>query len=244
MTNVGWISFGSTCLESRSSTSCGHVRPSVGTVEPALASIAARQRLAVAVREDVDPVALADRVAQRHAPPRRREVELAVVADRARRRAPTSCSQARRDVLVVRVGLVELEHRELGVVLERDALVAEVLAELVDALEAADDQPLEVELGRDPQVEVAVERVVVGGERPRQRAAVERLEHRRLDLEEALRRRGSGAPPRSTRARVDEQLARLLVGDQVELAAGGSASRRRSGRGACRAAGAATWRAP
>ena len=87
--------------------------------------------------------------------------------------------------MVVRVGLVGLEHRELGVVLVRDALVAEVLAELVDLLEAADDQPLQVELGRDPQVERAVERVVVGGERPRERAAVERLQHRRLDLQEA-----------------------------------------------------------
>ena len=47
-------------------------------------------------------------------------------------------------------------------------------------------QPLEVELGGDPQVHVAVERVVVRGERPGQRAAVERLQHRRLDLDEAL----------------------------------------------------------
>ena len=70
--------------------------------------------------------------------------------------------------------------------LVRHALVAEVLAELVDALEAADDEPLEVQLGGDPQVEVAVELVVVRDERPRQRAAVERLEHRRLDLDEAL----------------------------------------------------------
>ena len=42
-------------------------------------------------------------------------------------------------VVVVGVRLVPLDHRELGVVLERHALVAEVLAELVDALEAADD---------------------------------------------------------------------------------------------------------
>ena len=91
-----------------------------------------------------------------------------------------------RGLLVVGVGLVPLEHRELGVVLVGDALVAEVLAELVDAVDAADDEPLEVELGRDPQVEVAVERVVVGGEGPRQGAAVERLQDRRLDLDEAV----------------------------------------------------------
>ena len=71
-------------------------------------------------------------------------------------------------VAVVGVRLVPLEHRELGLVLVRDALVAEVLAELVDPLEPADDQPLEVELGRDPQVEVAVELVVVRDERARE----------------------------------------------------------------------------
>jgi len=42
-----------------------------------------------------------------------------------------------------------------------------------------------VELGRDPQVEVAVERVVMRDERPRGGAAVERLQNRRLELDEA-----------------------------------------------------------
>ena len=59
-------------------------------------------------------------------------------------------------VAVVGVRLVPLEHRELGLVLVRDALVAEVLADLVHALESADDEPLEVELGRDAQVEVGL----------------------------------------------------------------------------------------
>ena len=66
-----------------------------------------------------------------------------------------------------------------------DALVAEVLAELIHALEAAHDAALEEELGGDAQVEGAIECVVVGGEGPRQRAAVERLQDGRLDLDEA-----------------------------------------------------------
>jgi hypothetical protein len=102
-------------------------------------------------------------------------------------------------------------------VLERDALVAEVLAELVDALEAADDQALEVELGGDPQEQRAVELVVVRRERARERAAVDRLEHRRLDLDEAA----LVEPPAHRGDHLgahDEQLARLLVGDEVELA--------------------------
>ena len=87
-------------------------------------------------------------------------------------------------VAVVGVRLVPLEHRELGVVLERDALVAEVLADLVDPLEPADDQALEVELRRDAQVVVGVERVVVRHERLCECAAVARLEDGRLDLDE------------------------------------------------------------
>ena len=122
-----------------------------------------------------------------------------------------------RDVLVVGVGLVPLEHRELGVVLEGQPLVAEVLADLVDALEAADDQPLEVQLDGDAKVEVAVERVEVRRERQRRAAAVDRLQHRRLDLDEAAlvepgADRGDDLGPRH------EDLARVLVRDQVELA--------------------------
>src|SRR3546814_5746635 len=68
-------------------------------------------------------------------------------------------------VVVVAVRLVELEHRELGVVAGGEALVPEHPPDLEHPLEAADREALQVELGRDPQEEVEVERVVVGGER-------------------------------------------------------------------------------
>src|SRR5205085_8559652 len=107
---------------------------------------------------------------------------------------------------------------ELGLVLVGHALVAEVLPQLVDPLEAADDQALEVELGRDPQVVVGVERVVVRDERLREAAAVARLEDRRLDLEEALA--VEVAADRGHDARAELELgARLLVHQQVEVAA-------------------------
>jgi hypothetical protein len=102
-------------------------------------------------------------------------------------------------------------------VLEADALVAEVPADLVDALEAADDQPLEVELDGDAEVERAVELVVMGRERARLAAAVDRLQHRRLHLDEppgvepaAHRGHGAGAQHGVGAA--------LLVHDQVEVA--------------------------
>ena len=40
-----------------------------------------------------------------------------------------------------------------------DAFVAEVAVEFVDALEAADEEALEVEFGRDAQIQINVERV-------------------------------------------------------------------------------------
>ena len=145
-----------------------------------------------------------------------------------------------RGLLVVGVGLVPLEHRELGVVLVGDALVAEVLAELVDAVDAADDEALEVELGRDPQVEVAVERVVVGGERAapgrRRRAAA-----------------GPASRPRRSRARRTSGGSRRSSGRGCgrsrgsprwrsgRARGGGSGSRCPRGRGTCRAAGAGSW---
>ena len=160
---------------------------------------------------------VADRVAQRDAPPRLLEVDRPDRPD-LRRDGPDERLEAIGHVVVVGVGLVELDHRELWVVLRRQALVAKVLAELVDALEPADDAALEVELGRDPQVQRAVQRVVVRRERARQRAAVERLQDRRLDLDEAGVVELAADRGDDLRAR-DEQLARLLVGHQVELAA-------------------------
>jgi hypothetical protein len=87
--------------------------------------------------------------------------------------------------LYVAERLVELHHRELGVVARRDALVAEDAPDLEHPLHPADDQPLEVQLERDAQVQLHVERVVVGGERAGVGAAGLGVQHRGLDLDEA-----------------------------------------------------------
>ena len=150
--------------------------------------------------------ALARALAQRHAAVRRRQRNL-VLAERDLIGADRLARDGREHLLghvhqlaVLAVGLVELEHRELGVVLRRDPLVPEVAVDLVDALQAADDQPLQVQLRRDAQEELHVERVVMRHERPRQRAAGDRLHHRRLDLEVAAgvqERRGCRSAPGS-----------------------------------------------
>ena len=66
----------------------------------------------------------------------------------------------------------------------RQALVAEVAVDLVDLLETADDQALEIQFGRHAQEQAHVERVVMGHERTRRGAARDHLHHRRFDLEE------------------------------------------------------------
>ena len=89
-------------------------------------------------------------------------------------------------VVVVPVGRVELHHREFRVVPNRDAFVAETAVDLEHALEAADDEALEVELRGDAQEHRLVEGVVVGHERLGVGAARDRVQHRRLDLHEAV----------------------------------------------------------
>ena len=121
------------------------------------------------------------------------------------------------EVAVVRVGLVQLEHRELGVVPRRQPLVAEIAVDLVDALEAAHDEPLQIQLGCDAQVHVEVERVVMRDERPRHRAARDRLHHRRLDFHEPERVEELSQVLHDAGARA-EHLAALVVHDQVDVA--------------------------
>ena len=123
----------------------------------------------------------------------------------------------RRVDAVVGVLLVILEHRELGRVGGVGPFVAEVAVDLEHSLHATDDAALEEQLWRDAQVEVHVEGVGVRDERACGSAAVQRLKHRRLDLEEATsgearakRRHHGDAQPRN--------LARLRPHDEVDVA--------------------------
>src|SRR3954447_388547 len=175
-----------------------------------------QQGLLVARGVYVEARLLEDRLAQRHALPRARPVDLARVLD-LRRDVRDELLQLVGDVVVVGVRLIPLEHRELGLVLAREALVAEVLADFVDLLEAPDDQALQVQLVGDAQVEVAVQLVVVRHERTRERSAVEALKDGGLDLQEAAAVEPVANRRDDLRAH-DEQLARLLVRDQVQLA--------------------------
>ena len=88
---------------------------------------------------------------------------------------------------IIRIGLIELEHREFGIVLRRDPLIAEIAVDFVDSLDAADQQALQIKFRSDSQIEIDVERVVMRDKRPRRCAAVQRLHHRSFDFQEAAR---------------------------------------------------------
>ena len=120
-------------------------------------------------------------------------------------------------VAVVGVGLVPLEHRELGLVLVGDALVSEILADLVDPLEPPDDQPLQIELGGDSQIQVDVQLVVMCDEGLCEGAAVRWLQDRCLNLHEAVFVEPA-ADRRDQLASKQEVAPGLLVDQQVEVA--------------------------
>ena len=120
-------------------------------------------------------------------------------------------------VFPVLVGAVPLEHGELGVVARRDALVAEIAVDLEHALDTAHDQALEVELRRDAQEEVHVERIVVRLEGSRRSAAGNRLQHRRLDFQIVFFQKNISQRMNNARAH-GERLSCLRIDDQVEIA--------------------------
>ena len=165
----------------------------------------------------------------------RREVDrLPLVGDRRRRRTARSRAVANSSsvsvisVAVGRVGLVELEHRELGVVLARQPLVAEVAADLVDAIEAADHQPLEVQLGRDPQVERRG-RARCGACRNGLRRRAAQRSPCIIGVSTSRKSRSSrkrADEPDDARARAEDLRATVGVRDQIDVALRGSAARR------------------
>mmetsp|Transcript_33070 Transcript_33070/g.103929 ORF Transcript_33070/g.103929 Transcript_33070/m.103929 type:complete len:329 (-) Transcript_33070:921-1907(-) len=200
------------------------LRGRAGRREPLSARGGVGAAVRLAQRKEVElRQLLRDELRHGDAAPRRREVDGgALVLDgspsrHVPRRAGDELLGEGHHVLVVGVGLVELDRGELWVVPRRDALVAEDAAELVDTLHAADDEALEVELRRDPQREVEAEGVVVRLERLRLCAARLRVEARRLDLEEAALVEVPPEVGRDARAR-GEGGAHARVDDHVEVA--------------------------
>ncbi len=172
---------------------------------------------------DLQPDRVRNGPQHRDGPPRPGQIDPVPSGCGRRQRRPAVDGDRRRpdqslgefpDGPVVTAGLVGLQRGELRIVGGVRALVAKIPAQLVHPPQAADHEPLQVQLGSDPQVEVLVVGVAMGGERARRRTAVHRLQDRRLDLQEVLG--GQRGPQRRHHRRPVAQDAHLLgVHDQI-----------------------------
>ena len=153
---------------------------------------------------------------------RRRQIDLCTVpfhgcaTDRLARRVGDQLLGQPHHVEVIGKGLVQLQHRELGIVPGRQAFVAEHARELEHAVVPADDESLEVELGRDPQRKLHVERVVMRREGPRGRTARDRVQHRRLDFEESALGEKPAHRTDGCEANVEDP-AGVVVRDEIDI---------------------------
>ncbi|MBW2159144.1 MAG: hypothetical protein JRH14_04135 [Deltaproteobacteria bacterium] len=98
-----------------------------------------------------------------------------------------------------------------------DALVAECSADLVHAVEPADEQPFEIELWGDTQDELQVEGVVVRIKRLGRGATADRMKQWRLDLEETEDVEEAAKRLHDERARA-EDLGDRRIGEEVYVA--------------------------
>ena len=134
-------------------------------------------------------------------------------------------------VIKICVGLVELEHGELGIMASGQTLVAEVAVDLIDPLEAANDQSLEVQLRGNTHIHIYIQRIVVGDKGTRHSAAGNHLQHGSFHFKKIrtvevaankVDNRGSGSKG-IAHFRVNNQvnialaIAHLLVGEAMEF---------------------------
>ena len=182
-----------------------------------------RERIAIAAVGCADVrIVMAHRLVQSPAPERRRQIDVGAVpmqlrgAEHFDRDVPNHVLGQIHDLDVGRIGFVEFEHGELGIVPRRHALVAETAVDLVHALETADHQSLQIQLRRHAQIQIQIQCVVVGNEGLGHGAARDVMHHRRLDFEEAPC--VQPAPHRAEDARSrHEDLARFRGHDQVDI---------------------------
>ena len=90
------------------------------------------------------------------------------------------------DLAKIGIGLVELEHGELGIPAPAQSLVAKVAIDLVDPIKPPNGQALQVELGRDAQKKIHIQCVVMSLKRLRDCATSNGLHHRRFDFDEPM----------------------------------------------------------
>ena len=119
---------------------------------------------------------------------------------------------------VIDVSLIELERGEFGIVPRRDAFVAEVAVDLEELVrQPADQQPLQMQLGRDAQVKLEIERVVMRVERFGRGTAGDRVQHRGFNFKKTTFDQNP-ADAGDDAAAAAQRLAAFLAHDQIEIA--------------------------
>lgn len=120
------------------------------------------------------------------------------------------------EVVHVCICHVEFADGELGVMCQVDAFVTEDAPNFVDAVEATDDELLQIELGSDTEVKIEVEIVMVRDERLGGRASSDHAHHGRLNFEETEGVK-EAAEVINYLATSNESAARLLRNDEVQV---------------------------
>ncbi|CAB5137891.1 unannotated protein [freshwater metagenome] len=90
----------------------------------------------------------------------------------------------RHHLAVVTKGLIELHHRELGIVTGTNSLIAEHTTDFIDAFHATHNEALEVKFKGDAQVQLHIKRVVMSEERPCMRSTSLNMQNGCLNFDE------------------------------------------------------------
>ncbi len=114
----------------------------------------------------------------------------------------------------ISVGLIDLEHGELGIMLAGEAFISEVPVQFIDLLESTDQEPFQIELRSDPEIHLTIERGIECLKRPRRRAARDHLHHRSLHFKKTpLFQKSSDLPDNPGAAA--EKILHIFIHDQI-----------------------------
>ena len=118
--------------------------------------------------------------------------------------------------VIVRIGLVKLHQGEFRIVPGVQPLIPEYASDLVHAFQPADDQPLQIQLQADPQLEILVQGVEMGFEGAGRRAAGVCDQHGGFDLHEtlAVQEAADGAEDPGP---LDEGILAVRIHDQIHV---------------------------
>ena len=98
----------------------------------------------------------------------------------------------------------------------RDSLVAEYSSDLIHSVKSADDQPLQIQLQRDPQVHIQIQRIVMGQKRTCCRAAHYRLQGRGFHINKSPLIQIIADFPNDPAA-IDKSIPNIGIDDQINI---------------------------